>query len=553
MPESTEKYFNSEPTFMQCDMTGVIFSVKHHGGIIMKIFNYIDSKLFYRYSDDDVFVKTFAKFLFFISAVFILIMTAIFFINLEKLGFISCFATSGTSWISATTAIILVVKGRARAAGILFTIFQTMVLFLGGYMRTPEMTLLTMVYFAFPTILLAVVFSNKWVHSAVITILIGGLAYNFLRFDPTAISLTPEAINEMVFRGTMIGIFTFILVYTIAFVTMRSLNLSLKISKEETQKSNEKNEHIMEILNTIGKSYMELTDAMNVTDSAMASLFENIQTEAATIEELVASIEEISSSTSSVEAATRDQNNSVNDLSESIGSLSDLIDSIQLFGTDLQKEFISIAKMLSEGKGASTELNEVNRKSLESSQNIETIAGIIDDFFDRINLLSLNAAIEAARAGEHGRGFAVVADEIGKLADNSSSELKKIKDLIGISRKDVESSYSLIEKIVQFMEFLNNSFNSVQSKARDTMGIISSQKSIQGDMIIRNKNVFEKSEFIKDASCEQSIAIQEIAKSIENTNSLVQGNTQSAESLTDSSDKMKKIALGLKEVINRNS
>ena len=534
-------------------MTGVSFYIYASGGIIMGIINYFDSKLFYRYSDKDAFTKSFAKFLFLLSGFFILLMTAIFFINLKKLGFISSFATSGTSFISASSAMILIVKGKARAAGILLTIFQTMIIFLGGYMRTPEIVLLTIVYFAFPTILLAVVFSGRWIHRTVITLLISGLVYNMYRFNINSFALTPENINEMVLRGTVIGIFTFILLYSIALVTIRSLNLSLKISREETQKSNEKNEYIMEILNTIGRSYKELTDSMNVTDRAMSSLFMNIQTEAATIEELVASIEEISSSTSSVETATIEQNSSVNDLSDSIGSLSALIDSLQEFGTELQNEFISIAKMSSEGKGASAELNEVNRKSLESSQNIETIAGIIDDFFDRINLLSLNAAIEAARAGEHGRGFAVVADEIGKLADNSSSELKKIKDLIEKSRKDVESSNSLIEKIVQFMESLNNSLKSVQFKARDTMEIISNQKNIQGDMITRNKNVFEKSEFIKDASYEQSIAIQEIAKSIENTNSLVQGNTQSAESLKMSNDKMKTIANELKEIIDKNS
>ena len=71
-------------------------------------------------------------------------------------------------------------------------------------------------------------------------------------------------------------------------------------------------------------------------------------------------------------------------------------------------------------------------------------------------------------------------------------------------------------------------------------------------MIIRNKNVFEKSEFIKYASNEQSIAIQEIAKSIESTNSLVQGNAISAESIKDSSNKMKKIAFELKEIIDKN-
>ncbi len=518
----------------------------------MGILKYFDSKLFYRYSDKDNFTRTFSKFLFFLSAFFMFVMIALFFINLKKLGLINSLATSGTSFVSASTAMILIIKGRARAAGIVLTIFQTLIIFLGGYMRTPEVTLLTIAFFSFPTIILAVFFSNKWLHKAIITILIIGLIFNFLRIDISAFSLTPENIYDMILRGTIIGIVTFILTYTIALITIRSLDLALKISKEETQKSNEKNDHIMELLNTIGKSYMELTEAMDTTDSAMSNLFLNIQTEAATIEELVASIEEISSSTSNVETTTMEQNNSVNDLSESIGSLSVLIDSIQLIGKGLQKEFISITKMSSEGKEASAELNEVNRKSLESSQNIEIIAGIIDDFFDRINLLSLNAAIEAARAGDQGRGFAVVADEIGKLADNSSSELKKIRDLIETNRKDVESSYSIIKKIIQLMESLNNSLNSAHSKVTETIEIIYNQKNIQGDMIIRNKNVFEKSEFIKYASNEQSIAIQEIAKSIESTNSLVQGNAISAESIKDSSNKMKKIAFELKEIIDKN-
>ena len=48
------------------------------------------------------------------------------------------------------------------------------------------------------------------------------------------------------------------------------------------------------------------------------------------------------------------------------------------------------------------------------------------------------------------------------------------------------------------MESLNNSLKSVQFKAKDTMGMISSQKNIQDDMISRNKNVIEKYENIKD-------------------------------------------------------
>jgi len=420
-------------------------------------------------------------------------------------------------------------------------------------MRSPELTLTTVVYFAYPTIILATVFSRGWIHFSVVFLFIAGLILNLIRFDISAVNTDPVLIKDQVIRGTISGILTYVLLYSLAYVTVRSLNLSLRISQDETKKSNEKNEYIMELIGTIRRSYNELTGSMGVTDQAMSNIFMNIQTEAATIEELVASIEEISSSTSSVEVAIKDQYKSVNELSESISSLSGLIDSLLMFGTNLQHEFIEIAKMSFDGRSSSSELNEVNRKTLDNSANIQTIAVIIDEFFDKINLLSLNAAIEAARAGEHGRGFAVVADEIGKLADNSSSELKKIKDLIETSRADVEFSNSIIEKIIRFIESLNDSLNTVNKKAVDTMKVISNQKGLQDNMILRNKNVSEKSEFIKTASEEQSVAIQEIAKSIENTNSLVQENTKSTESLNSSFARMKKIADELKQIMNENS
>ncbi|WP_036725863.1 methyl-accepting chemotaxis protein, partial [Paenibacillus forsythiae] len=62
----------------------------------------------------------------------------------------------------------------------------------------------------------------------------------------------------------------------------------------------------------------------------------------------------------------------------------------------------------------------------EKTKDIQVILNVIKDVADQTNLLALNSAIEAARAGEAGRGFAVVASEIGKLAEKSNHETKKI-------------------------------------------------------------------------------------------------------------------------------
>ncbi len=65
-----------------------------------------------------------------------------------------------------------------------------------------------------------------------------------------------------------------------------------------------------------------------------------------------------------------------------------------------------------------------------NSVEIGKIVGAISTVAEQTNLLALNAAIEAARAGEHGRGFAIVADEVRKLAEETSSSLGEITNIV---------------------------------------------------------------------------------------------------------------------------
>lgn len=93
----------------------------------------------------------------------------------------------------------------------------------------------------------------------------------------------------------------------------------------------------------------------------------------------------------------------------------------------------SIKCLAEKGGEQMSEMIDAVNKINEASDAISKVIKVIEDIAFQTNILALNAAVEAARAGQHGKGFAVVAQEVRNLATKSQVAAKDTGELIADS------------------------------------------------------------------------------------------------------------------------
>jgi methyl-accepting chemotaxis protein len=159
----------------------------------------------------------------------------------------------------------------------------------------------------------------------------------------------------------------------------------------------------------------------------------------------------------------------------------------------------------------------------QSSGQISSIIGVIDEIAFQTNLLALNAGVEAARAGEAGKGFAVVAQEVRELAQRSASAAKEIKALIETSTSQVASGVQLVAETGHALREI-------------------------GELIV---SINQHMDAIATASREQAQGLNEVNVAINQMDQTTQQNAAMVEESTAASNALAGEATSLRELVDR--
>ena len=168
-----------------------------------------------------------------------------------------------------------------------------------------------------------------------------------------------------------------------------------------------------------------------------------------------------------------------------------------------------------------------------TAQSISQIMNVITDIADQTNLLALNAAIEAARAGDAGRGFAVVADEVRKLAEKTMTATQEVGQAITAIQSRTEANIKGMED--------------ASDRVGRSAALANEADTALHEIVTIAESTAEKVLSITGISQEQSLASEDITRSMDAINAIAHENTALMDQARSAVDSL----MALTDAINR--
>ncbi len=204
--------------------------------------------------------------------------------------------------------------------------------------------------------------------------------------------------------------------------------------------------------NSLLQEILDVSD--RVTDTA-AQLTGEMQTLKDSIDTTIDSMEQVTQGTNESAQTAQDQlaqTNVISDHIRDVENSSDIItDNVNIAADSVETGQMNIRRMTGlteEVDLAGNDVKNVLDRFKKTTEEMNSITGIITNVASQTKLLALNASIEAARAGEAGRGFSVVATEISSLAGQTTEATDNITQLINGVVSQVGDMVNTIERLL---------------------------------------------------------------------------------------------------------
>jgi len=264
---------------------------------------------------------------------------------------------------------------------------------------------------------------------------------------------------------------------------------------------------ISEVTEAVGRSSGRLEDKMAAVGRQSASQSGAANEIAAAISEMTASIENVAS----------DARDSADSTETSRGLLARATHQMEQSREASQLVVATVSQ-------ASTTMLEL----FKSIYQIGTITQAIQEIAGQTNLIALNAAIEAARAGEQGRGFAVVADEVRKLAERTRQQTDEITKTVQVIQQATQITVTTMEEA------------GGQVGKADAQ-ILGAEESLD-TVVQQGAKIYNMAHHMVTATTEESSAIQEIARQINNIAGVIEENLSHLVEAEESTTQLKETA-----------
>ena len=206
---------------------------------------------------------------------------------------------------------------------------------------------------------------------------------------------------------------------------------------------------------------------------------------------------------------------------------------VQVGRENIKKSIEITQKMMTTVHSSAIQIDELSKLV----QKIGEVANVIKSIADQTNLLALNAAIEAARAGEQGRGFAVVADDVRTLATRTAASTADISQMIALIKDATNASVT--------------SMGRVATEAASGLTYVQKTHETLEAIILSTNSVTEQSLDIATATKEQSKAVKNVARNMDELASNMEEHMRTFHSVDNTADSLKKNAQELFRVIGQ--